>query len=123
MIKEQKLAIEDFANYTYESPITTMVTEIQDNIAKRFTEQTENLIYQEVRNVGVCVDKEELIKALQYDRNQYEKGYADAMRVLEDIKAEIDAECGFKQWEDYDYCSGLIKAKKIIDNHISGKKK
>lgn len=27
----------------------------------------------------ISVDKEELIRALQYDRDQYEKGYADAM--------------------------------------------
>ena len=36
---------------------------------------------------GIEVDKEELIKALNYDRNQYEKGYNDA---LDKIRAEID---------------------------------
>ena len=63
----------------YESPITAMITNVTDNIAKQFAEQTENMVYQEVRNVGVYVDKEELVKALAYDRNQYQKGYDDAM--------------------------------------------
>lgn len=34
-------------------------------------------IFQAVMNVGVNVDKEELIKALAYDRGQYQKGYDD----------------------------------------------
>jgi len=33
-----------------------------------------------VQEYGITVDKEELIKALQYDRGQYEKGYADGKR-------------------------------------------
>ena len=43
--------------------------------------------------VGVYVDKEELIKALQYYRNQYEKGYSDGresiVEELKEIKAEL----------------------------------
>lgn len=35
--------------------------------------------------------RQELVKALQYDRGQYQKGYADAMAVIDDIKAEIEA--------------------------------
>ena len=43
-----------------------------------------------VRKVGVNVDKYELIKALQYDRNQYTKGYEDGKNeILNKIKAEI----------------------------------
>lgn len=61
----------------YESPIT-MITRVHDDIAKRFTEQTDNMVYEEVTQIGVHVDKEELLKALQYDRGQYEKGYDDA---------------------------------------------
>ena len=50
------------------------------------------------------------------------KAYSDGYeKALEDIRAEIDAECGSKQWDDYDYCSGLITAKRIIDKHINGK--
>lgn len=103
----------------YESPITTMITEIQDNVAKRFTEQTENMVYQEVRNIGVYIDKEELLKALKYDRNQYEKGYADAMK---DINGEIEkAIQDSKNVFDFERVNGLMQAWNIIYSHTNGK--
>ena len=54
----------------YESPIDVIHGEMQM--------QLEGEILRAVQNVGVSVNKEELLKALAYDRNQYEKGYADA---------------------------------------------
>ena len=39
--------------------------------------QLENDVIKAVQNVGVNVDQNELIRALKYDRDQYEKGYAD----------------------------------------------
>lgn len=61
---------------SYESPIKLIQSEIEDGI------------YNKIRIV-VDVDKEELIKALRYDRNQYEKGYSDAKQdqlLCEDCK-------------------------------------
>lgn len=46
-------------------------------------------IYKAVVKCGVSVDKDELIKALQYDRDQYDKGYADGVR---DAKGEVARE-------------------------------
>jgi hypothetical protein len=37
----------------------------------------EDCVYSAVQNVGVQVDREELIKALQGDREQYDKGFDD----------------------------------------------
>lgn len=54
----------------YESPITLINGELQLCL--------EDGVYKAVRQVGIEVDKDELIKALKYDRGQYEKGYADA---------------------------------------------
>lgn len=54
---------------SYQSPIEVIQTEMRNQI--------EGNIYQAVMNVGVNVDKEELLKALQYDREQYQKGYKD----------------------------------------------
>lgn len=54
----------------YESPITLINGETQLSL--------EDGVYKAVRQVGIEVDKDELIKALKYDRGQYEKGYADA---------------------------------------------
>lgn len=53
----------------YESPI--------EIIQKNTEMQMENGIYEAVTRVGIYVDKEELIKALNYDRGQYYKGYSD----------------------------------------------
>lgn len=39
--------------------------------------KVEGEIFEVVMSVGVIVDREELLKALAYDREQYEKGYAD----------------------------------------------
>lgn len=58
----------------YESPIDRIYEEIQTKII----EHEENQILQAVQNCGITVDKEELTRALMHDRQQYEKGYADA---------------------------------------------
>lgn len=58
----------------YESPIH--ITELADNIFKQISDAKEAYIMAEVKLV-VDVDKGELIRALQYDRDQYYKGYAD----------------------------------------------
>lgn len=59
----------------YESPIN--VYEQISNIISDINNQKDNLVYEAVAKVGVDVDKNELIKALQYDRDQYSKGYYD----------------------------------------------
>lgn len=55
----------------YKSPIEIIYSSIEA--------QMENEIYKEVLKYGINVDKDELIKALKYDRNQYQKGYQDCM--------------------------------------------
>ena len=57
----------------YNSPIELIVDEITHQIVK----QKDENIYQAVLSYIPNVDKEELLRALQYDRNQYEKGYMD----------------------------------------------
>ena len=60
----------------YESPITLMIKEMAGQVAKHLDEETFNA----VRVVLPMVDQEELIRALRYDRGQYDKGYADGRR-------------------------------------------
>lgn len=69
----------------YDSPINTYVCTALDDVAKKMAEKMENAIYEEVRHVGIYVDKKELIKALEYDRDQYQKGYDDAKRDISKI--------------------------------------
>ena len=54
---------------SYESPIDGIVSNVQMNY--------EDGIIKAVQSVGFNVNKEELAKALMYDRRQYEKGFAD----------------------------------------------
>lgn len=61
----------------YESPINLKYSE---PIYKEVTNHLNETIYQAVASVGVDVNREELIKALAYDRRQYEKGYADGKK-------------------------------------------
>lgn len=56
----------------YESPIEVIIEKMQTKF--------ENGVFEAVQKQGIFVDKEELVKALQYDREQYDKGYADGLR-------------------------------------------
>ena len=49
------------------------------NICNKLTGENENLVIAAVHEVCITVDKEELEKALRYDRNQYGKGYIDGV--------------------------------------------
>ena len=58
----------------YESPIRMIVGEMETKMEA----DTMSVI----QRYGIDVDKEELIKALNYDREQYEKGYREAQSKL-----------------------------------------
>ena len=61
----------------YESPIKIIESAI-DSISKSLIRDKEDAIILEVkRQLGVDVDRSELLAALQYDRHQYDKGYVD----------------------------------------------
>lgn len=65
----------------YASPIE-MIT---NNIIKSDEEQLEDcMLFSVERKIGFKVDKEELIKALEYDRKQYEKGFEDGLKSAVD---------------------------------------
>lgn len=71
----------------YKSPIEIFKSPIYD-VMKQMYEQQEEYIYQCVSNIGVNIDKKELIRALQYDRDQYEQGYRDGKQANEWISVE-----------------------------------
>jgi len=69
----------------YESPIEV--------ISKRMRTEVEDSIFNAILDLGISVDKEELIKALQYDREQYEKGFNDGcIGATKEIKRETARE-------------------------------
>ena len=66
----------------YKSPIEVITASMQTDL--------ENQILSSVLKTDVSVDKEELIKALNYDRDQYQKGYADGKaEALSALKAGL----------------------------------
>lgn len=55
----------------YESPINVIYKNIETKL--------EDGVIKAVQDVGITVDKQELIKALQYDRDSYRRGYTDGV--------------------------------------------
>ena len=54
---------------SYQSPIEVFYNDIE----YRF----EDAVFKAIQKVDIKADRNEIIKALEYDRGQYEKGYAD----------------------------------------------
>ena len=65
----------------YESPINI--------ITSKLCTQLESDCVKSVQSYGFDVDKEELAKALNYDRKQYEKGHTDGYNKAIDDAIEI----------------------------------
>lgn len=57
----------------YKSPIEIKI----DDIVSDAVERVDKYIVRYIQQVGVNVDKDELVKALKFDRGQYEKGWND----------------------------------------------
>ena len=79
----------------YDSPIRLAVS--------KMASQFDDAIYNAVVKTGIDVDKDELVRALNYDRNQYEKGYRDGLEAskwisvkerLPEVEADILAYIG-----------------------------
>ena len=68
----------------YESPINIIISKLCNKL--------ESDCVKSVQRYGFDVDKEELAKALNYDRNQYEKGHTDGYnKAIDDfVKAIVD---------------------------------
>ena len=60
----------------YKTPVE-IIYERVDRVVKDAQEILDDHIMKEILRVGVVVDKDELIRAMHYDRRQYEKGYQD----------------------------------------------
>lgn len=68
----------------YESPITKLMSEISSQMIK---EDEDHLMYEVRKAVGYEIDKDELLRALRYDREQYRRGYNDGTReVLQHVE-------------------------------------
>lgn len=87
----------------YESPVEVFYNQMRTEV--------DNHIYKAILDVGVDVDKEELIRAMQYDRGQYDKGYNDGIKEfaerLKEVFTTIDGI--FECWEVEEHIDNLVK--------------
>lgn len=87
----------------FESPINLLTSGIRTEI--------EGQILKAVQNVGVFVDKEELLKALKYDREQYSKGYADGYeKAVDEFSKSVNekiTEFVLEHQDQLDFASGV----------------
>ena len=92
----------------YESPITIYETAYEDSWKTDFVLNT-------VKKVGINVEKDELIRALKFDRDQYYKGYNEA-KLEHETPSEywffddgyIRCTCCKRKCPYQDYDDGLI---------------
>ena len=73
----------------YKSPIEIVVAETTDSLAERAARNLDEQIYIAIQKCGVAVNKEELVRALNYDREQYQQGYEDGVRDIVDDMQEF----------------------------------
>ena len=76
----------------YKSPIEIFY----HNTLTKLAESVDGLVVEGCISAGVDVNKEELVKALAYDREQYEKGYINGYKegykqALSDITGRFNA--------------------------------
>jgi len=84
-------------NYNYESPIIRIQNELFAEVVKKEEDQ---MMCEVRQTIGYQIDKAELIKALNYDRDQYDKGYQDGKLAAKRIGQWIINSDGY-----YPYCS------------------
>ena len=90
----------------YESPIEVVV----DNTTTEFAKRIDECICRIVQRYAVNVDEEELIKALKYDRGQYEKGYSDGIKEFaERLKVKYKRHFSNEWRAVYDTIDNLVK--------------
>ena len=81
----------DWSNY--ETPVQVVTDKMNTKLERH--------ILQAIQNVGVVVDKEELIKAINYDREQYSKGFKNGYnKAVDDTVKAIKKEYAFTILEE-----------------------
>ena len=101
----------------YESPITLMTEKIANDLSNKM----EGLIMECVQRVGVSVDKDELVRAMNYDRGQYEKGYRDGLNDAVRHGKWIPFEFGDETWHKCTACGAADQYGTKHISHITGK--
>lgn len=99
----------------YESPIKLLFPRFDDVISDMAKKQ-DDMVFDAVARFGVIVDKGELLRALHYDREQYNRGFNDGIMAAaeelvrcKDCIYFISETCRFDTGLNYscgdDFCS------------------
>ena len=105
----------------YESPIKLLFPRFDDVISDMAKKQ-DDMVFDAVARFGVIVDKGELLRALHYDRDQYNRGFNDGIMAAADelvrckdckYRDELSKQCACPMaigWDvllpdDNDFCS------------------
>lgn len=89
------------AAYQYDSPIHILY----GDIAHQMGQEVDRQIMKAVAKVDIDVDQEELLRALQYDRDQFRKGFSAGWESRETEMVHCK-DC--KYWnQDHKYCEGI----------------
>lgn len=78
LIPKEKLW--EIPDIDYESPVQIHLSQMQG--------QLEDGVCKAVQSYGIDVNKDELVKALAYDREQYNKGFRDGVRKFAEMWKE-----------------------------------
>lgn len=81
--------------YNYKSPIETIVSEMYT----RILQEQENKVFEAIQNMGINVDRDKLMKALRYDRDQYDEGYSDYIVYCGNYNCEVRPITGYREVE------------------------
>lgn len=88
----------------YESPIELCVSEFVSQIE----EKKGSIILKACQDVGVKVNKFELMRALEYDRQQYDKGFEDGVKKFAKYLVDV-SDTGFISVVDLvDYSANML---------------
>lgn len=81
----------------YESPIEAMIAEASNSF--------DDGVFRAVLRTGIEVDKKELLKALQYDRGQYDKGYVVGVKEFAERLKKPISKCRLTAITEKETCS------------------
>ena len=101
----EEMVLKAIGEMSYQSPVEI----VSQNIREKF----EGDVMQIIHSYGINVDKDELVKALQYDREQYKQGFADGSKLRTDV---IKAEIAF--WQDAAANAERETAREIFEKFI-----
>ena len=98
----------------YISPIELTIKRISEELIEKQEGQVMQAIYQQ----GITVNKEELIKALDYDRDQYEQGFRDGQKSIKEALKKATQEL-YNDTPDGIVKIGIEKVYNLIDNALT----